>query len=192
MSIPNIVFVGKAGAGRTTASRLLRERFPDLGFDVISFATPLKVGLATETDRHRLQEFGTDVVRAYDDMFWVQLFLWHLELRTRIRGLASELQAGPGADHTPILRWCNDDCRFENEVATLQDAGWAIVEVRAPRAARIERLKRNGKLTDEAQLDHSSEDALGALTPDYVLINDMDEFFLEQQLKAVLEQLANA
>lgn len=161
--IPNIVFIGKAGAGKTTASRVLRERFPHLGFDVISFATPLKVMLGTDNDRERLQQFGTDIVRRYDVDAWVRLFLWHLDLRTQIRH-AKDDRLNDGNTVWPT-RWCNDDCRFPNEIDALADNGWAIIEVTAPREVRLDRLRRNGKLQDESQLEHESETAIDGVMP---------------------------
>lgn len=191
--LPNIAFVGAAGAGKSTCARVLMQRFPDLGYDVISFATSLKVMLDTETDRQRLQEFGTDVVRRYEPMAWVRLAQRDLELRTRIRELEQTAAMAVVTDPPPVaaIRWVNDDCRFENELAFLQDNGWAIIEVTAPRALRVERLKRIGKLTDESQLNHSSERSLGSLVPDATIDNGygMDDAGVARALQATLEGL---
>lgn len=166
-TIPNIVFTGPAGAGKSTCARLLTERF-DLGYETISFATPLKVMLDTQTDRQRLQEFGTDIVRRYEPDAWVRLFLWHLKLRSENRKLYRDgwLPSGD-AD-----RWTCDDCRFPNELQVLRDHGWVHVKVDAPRQTRIDRLRGVGKLIDEAQLEHASEHALDGMEPDYTIVND--------------------
>jgi len=185
VSIPNLVFIGKAGAGKSTACSLLRERFPHLGFETISFAHPMKVMLGTETDRQRLQEFGTDIVRRYDPQAWVRLFLWVMELRNTIRFLNAPVDGRHGN-----IRWCNDDCRFPNEIETLRDLGWKVVEVQAPKSVRLDRLHRNGKLSDEAELDHESEHALAGVTPDYVLWNTEGEDYLAHRLGAILERMA--
>ncbi len=59
--LPNVCLIGEAGAGKTTVAELLVKEF---GYTRLSFAEPMKVMLDTQTDRARLQEFGTDVVRA--------------------------------------------------------------------------------------------------------------------------------
>jgi hypothetical protein len=182
--MPNIVFIGKAGAGKTTVARLLRERFPDLGFETISFAEPLKVMLNTTTDRERLQQFGTNIVRAYEPDAWVRMFLWHLELRNTIRFLNAPVDGRHGN-----IRWCNDDCRFPNEIETLRDRGWAVVEVIAPTPTRLERLRRNGKLQDDSQLEHESETALNGVVPDATVLNMGDEEELALKLTAALSLL---
>lgn len=199
MTPPNIAFVGKAGAGKSTAARVLVERFAPLNYDRISFATALKVGLNTQTDRRRLQEFGTDIVRRYEPDFWVRLALHELDLRTRIREQEQHLAwysaALRGAmskpDQDRPIRWVNDDCRFENELFELEDRGWAIVEVTAPRQVRIDRLKRIGKLTDEAQLNHESENSLGRLVPHAMLHNGADSIDddVAKRIGAILERL---
>lgn len=197
--IPDIIFTGGAGAGKSTAARLLVERFPELGFQQISFAAPLKVMLATTTDRHRMQEFGTDIVRAYDPDAWVRLFLWHLDLRTQIRRLADGGTLPPpmparapgarGFTRYKPIRWCVDDARFPNEIIALKDEGWIRVEVRAPRWTRLERLHRNGKLQDASQLNHSSETALEGTEFDYVIFNDRDEGTLVDELTTMLGRI---
>ena len=142
--------------------------------------------LGTTTDRHRLQEFGTDIVRAYDPDAWVRLFLWHLHLRQTIRETDHEL----AQYHRDEIRWCNDDCRFPNEIEALRDQGWKVIKINAPRALRLERLRRSGKVTDESQLDHVSETALDDVVPDVWIMNDCDEATLAEQLRTVLNGMA--
>jgi dephospho-CoA kinase len=189
--IANIAFVGGAGAGKTTAADVLVDRFPDLAYERISFAEPLKIMLDTITDRQRLQEFGTDVVRAYEPEAWVRLFLWHLDLKAEIRKQTIIAKTrGRAADAAWFnVHWVNDDCRFENELAMLVDTGWWIIEVLAPLQTRIDRLTRNGKLSDPTELEHSSERSLGALVPHAVLVNNGTEDELADELAEILETL---
>lgn len=179
VTLPNICLIGEAGAGKTTVAELLVKRF---GFERRSFAEPLKVMLDTQTDRHRLQEFGTDIVRAYEPDAWVRLFLWLLEQRRSTvasRRLANDGYPGPSA-------YCVDDTRFLNEVMALVQDDWVVVRVAAPVEVRIDRLKRNGKLQDESQLHHSSELELRGYPTRYVITNDGDPDELLEDVEAVV------
>jgi dephospho-CoA kinase len=189
--IPNIVVTGYAGAGKSTVADMLIDDF-DLQFERISFAEPLKVMLNTVSDRQRLQEFGTDIVRRYEPHAWVRLFEWQLAMKTQLRHLetfrTAVVKAQPHvARHQ---RWVVDDCRFPNELITLKDKGWAHVHVDAPRSLRAARLRAIGKLQDESQLEHLSETALDDMAPDYIISNnsnDRDDLF--NQVRNVMEQL---
>lgn len=175
--LPNIAFIGAAGAGKSTAARVLRERF-DLGYENFSWAEAMKVGLDTSTDRARLQEFGTDIVRRYESDFWLRLGVHLLALRDQVRCLEASLDAiaaGPVSKDTVQVRWTNDDTRFDNELDALLERGWKVVEVQATRQLRIDRLRRIGKLTDESQLEHASETGLHNPVIHGVLVNDYDE-----------------
>jgi dephospho-CoA kinase len=180
VDLPNICLIGEAGAGKTTVAELLVKRF---GYTKLSFAEPLKVMLDTTTDRHRLQEFGTDVVRAYEPDAWVRLFLWIKDAREaagwKYHYLA-DTKPGP---------YVVDDARFLNEVMALVQDDWIVVRVVAPRHVRVDRLRRNGKLQDEAQLEHSSETELIGYRASHVVLNDSP---FATDLEPEVEDLVNA
>ena len=52
-----------------------------------------------------------------------------------------------------------DDCRYPNEAARLAVEGFVIVRVVADRFTRVDRLKANGKLQDEAEKKQVEEAA---------------------------------
>lgn len=165
--LPDFAFIGKAGAGKTTASDMLVGYFHYTPF---SFATPLKTiagqlwGEKARKDRDKLQRLGV-AVREIEQDTWVNLLLKDRE---------NLVPDGPVVV---------DDCRFENEFTALGAAGFVFIRIEAPREQRIDRLRANGKLTDEAQLDHVSETALDHVTPDFVIWNDEPnnaDQFLEQ------------
>jgi hypothetical protein len=155
-TVPNVCVIGKMGAGKTTVSQLLIERFPNLWYERLSVAGPLKTGCGTSTDRDLLQRVGVGVRELHED-FWVNLLLVDLDRRTQPIG-------GP--------RFVVDDCRFPNELVALKRAGFITIRVVAPVHVRIARLKGNGKLTDPEQLNHVSETALDTYEPDYRIVND--------------------
>lgn len=166
--LPDFAFIGKAGAGKTTAADMLTDYF---GYTKLSFADPLKEiaaelwGEEARKDRDKLQRLGV-AVREIDANTWVRLLI-------KDHGHA----AAPGS------RVVVDDCRFENEFTALGAAGFVFIRVEAGRQQRIDRLRGNGKLSDEAELDHVSETALDNCTPDYVVWNDIQgdpDQFLEQ------------
>jgi hypothetical protein len=158
--LPDVCLIGAAGAGKTTAAELLVK---DYGYTRLSFAEPLKVMLDTQTDRRRLQEFGTDVVRAYEPDAWVRLFLWGKRLRLESWEAGSFTgQAGP---------FVVDDARFENEIAQLIQDDFVIARVAASLDTRIERLRANGKYV-EGMFEHASEKELAHYQTEHLILND--------------------
>lgn len=147
--LPHIAFIGRAGAGKSTAAELLVKHF---GYERLSFAAPLKVACGTTTDRSKLQAVGQGVRELHED-FWVNLLVDAFTNR--------EFCA-------PVVV---DDCRYPNEVQRLSVEGFVIVRVVAYRGQRVVRLKANGKLQDEAQLEHVSETALDDYPASHELYN---------------------
>jgi len=161
--LPHIAFIGRAGAGKTTAAELLVKHF---GYERLSFAAPLKVGVGSTLDRSLLQSVGVGVRELCPD-FWVNLLVE---------------QFHGGAAEPAVV----DDCRFPNEAQQLKVEGFLIVKVEADRGDRVQRLRANGKLQDEAQLEHESETALDAYIPDYILVNEGDPALLLEGLTTIL------
>ena len=150
--LPSIAFIGKMGAGKTECRKQLELSF---GYQRFSFADPLKVGCGTADDRELLQRVGHGVRQLHED-FWVNLAM-------------AELDAIQDRIEDPLV---NDDTRYPNEAAALRGRGFVIVRVVAPASIRIDRLKRNGRLQDEAQLSHESEAALDHWVADERIVND--------------------
>ena len=150
--LPNIAFIGRAGAGKTTARQYLEEAY---GYEPISFAAPLKAGCGTADDRGLLQRVGQGVRDLHED-FWVNLLL------EEKRACANEGQRF----------FTVDDCRHPNEAAALKGEGFIIVRVDTALSVRRDRLKRNGRLQDEQQLYHVSETSLDSFREDYVVYNN--------------------
>lgn len=173
-----IGFTGKAGAGKSTAARILKEH---AGFEVVPFAAPLKAmcrafGLSAmemtvhkeiplaclngKSARQFMQLLGTEFGRKLigPDM-WVEA--WRA-------GLLEVL-----ADQCGELRVVVDDVRFENEAAAIRAEGGFIV--------CIERVGA-GSATGG---DHASE--LGVV-PDLALQNDGDEDHLAAQVLGLLDR----
>lgn len=157
--LPPIAVIGKMGAGKTTACDLLAEYH----YERFSHASPLReaavalYGEDARNDRGLLQGLGKHL-RLFD----VNVFVKSLCRRAKER---IDLPA----------RACVDDCRFPNEVKCLELLGFVFVRVEAPRHLRIDRLKANGKLQDEAQLDDASETALDDYEPAYTITNDRND-----------------
>lgn len=180
-TVPNIALLGKAGAGKDTVAALLRERFR-LGYQRVALADPLKDiasilwGPDARTDRAKLQGLGV-AVRDIDSDTWVDLMLRHIDRLER--------------ESVRPQRFVVTDCRFPNEFRTLKEAGFLMVRVHADRGTRIDRLRRNGKLQDEAQLDHHSETALDGdeFAPDWVLLNDGGELDLMERITTMFARV---
>lgn len=140
MAKPRVIgLTGLAGAGKSTASRMLVARH---GFKLVKFADPIKqmlrvLGLGAEeldgakkglasrllggrSPRFAMQTLGTDWGRAM-----ISEELWTSHWRTRARQLL--------LDGSSVV--C-DDCRFENEAEAIRDLGGEIWNIRRPSGAR--------------------------------------------------------
>lgn len=166
-------FVGRIGAGKTTAAQQLATGF---GFHRMRFAQPLKdmmkaLGLnereydgdlkeapcdllCGRTPRHAMQTIGTEWGR---DM--IAKNLWVQNWRIRAQRL---LDAGESV--------CVDDVRFENEVETIRDMGGVLV-----------RIDRPGAVVNA----HASERP-EMLLVDHVVLNDGNQNDLYRNVKIVL------
>lgn len=109
-----IAFVGKMGNGKTTAAQYLVDNY---GFKRYSFAQKLKdicvdMGWmpAGTKDRQLLQEFGTDVMRAWRPNVWVDYLIYRIT-----------------SDNMECATV--DDCRFLNEAEALRKIGFTIVRM---------------------------------------------------------------
>lgn len=166
---PHICFIGRAGAGKTTAAEMLVKYF---GYERLSFAAPLKVACGTTTDRGLLQRVGVGVRELHED-FWVNLLIDHLGAKDEAEGCGL---------------YVIDDCRFQNEAQALKVEGFVIVRVMARRVDRVARLKGNGKLQDEAQLEHVSETQLDDYPHDYLIDNSGTPEYLHRNLTYILNR----
>jgi len=163
VSTPDIALIGKAGAGKTSLAELLCNRF-DLGYQRASFAAPLKIMCGTETVRELLQDVGHGVRELTGGLGWVRLLLHEMDRRKEDEERLAEVPQ--------VLRFVVDDCRYLNELETLRKEGFVVIRVEASRNTRVARLRANGKLTDEARLDHVSETELDAAVADHTINND--------------------
>lgn len=164
--LPHIAFIGRAGSGKSAAAELLVKHY---GYEKLSFAAPLKVGCGTSTDRGLLQKVGQGVRDLCDD-FWVNLFVDQLH------------------DRKAIHRFTVDDARYPNEVVRLRMEGFITVRVVTHHSLRVARLRANGKLQDEAQLQHISETALDGFTADHTIDNSGGPDELLEQLVEILNK----
>lgn len=174
---PNIIILGKAGAGKTTVAQMLNGL---ARFTPISFAAPLKDmaadlwGEDARMDRDKLQKLGI-AVREIDCDAWSNLLFRRIERLTTDR---------------PSLRLCVDDCRFPNELAGLIDRGWITVRVSSDFGERETRLQKIGKLTDRAQLEHESETRLDSFVPMFSISNNGDREDLRKRVVRILDKVA--
>lgn len=144
MTLPNIIFTGGMGAGKTWAADELARVH---GYTRLSLATPVKeeaarrLGRAIDkgTDRGFLQEVGAEG-RAKDPDYWVHQLLSKLA--------DDQSLAGP---------WVVDDVRFLNEAALLRAHGFRVVQVRTPQEVCIARVTARDGRFDPAWLQDRSE-----------------------------------
>ena len=170
--LPNIAFIGKAGSGKSSAADLV-EQLNDADYLRLSIAQPVKQTIATiwgnqaVEDRHKKQRLG-EAVREIDPDAWLNLWLRRL-----------------GQEEGPFL---NDDIRFENEYWAAKGHGFVIVRVVAHRHQRIARLRANGKIQSEDQLNDISETSLDHIEADHEVDNTHTKWELLNGILRVLER----
>lgn len=173
---PNIVFVGKMGSGKTTATNTLiamGEEVAPVPYRKLTIAAPLKRicaeiwGPEEGAKREKLQSLGV-AVRDIDVDAWANVAA--REAQKINGGSFAERMSAPSS---PAAAFVCDDCRFPNEVDILRGEGAVFVKIECDRNVRVARLKANGRLQDESQLEHISETALDnvGFKPDYVIDN---------------------
>lgn len=153
-----IALSGKAGTGKDTIARIIMEH-DDL-FERVSFADQVKdmAGKLTGLNFHDedikveyrwfLQEFGTDLMRKFDDNFWVKKTI------DKCKQLNAE-------GKYPIVT----DVRFPNEADALRREGMLLV--------RLEAMPSTREARGRPVSDHISETALDAYRNwDYFMITD--------------------
>jgi hypothetical protein len=150
----DICFIGKAGAGKSTAAEFLEGA----GYTRCSFAAPLKDiaaqiwGEEARADRSKLIGLGM-AVREIDPDAWANLLL-----REQVHYFGTVI----------------DDCRFGNEYWPLKAAGFVFIRVQAEEGERVRRLQGNGKEITVEQMQSASECELDDVPADYYISNNGD------------------
>lgn len=151
-------------------------------YQLLSFAAPLKDiavqlwGDEARTDRGKLQQLGM-AAREIEPDTWLDMLI---QRKRAYHAFNYSLPAPPSP------AFVNDDCRFENEWFALKAEGFVMVRVECGLQERVSRLTANGKLTDDAQLEHRSEMAIDHLGADYTIANSGSKVALEDELIEVL------
>lgn len=156
-----ILISGTAGSGKDTVGGILQENFEADGYKVLvtHFADLVKYvsanfcgwnGVKDIAGRSVLQKVGTDIVRKWNEDYWVDFLIDMLSL------------FGHRYDYVLI-----PDARFPNEVSKIKEKWPDTIHL------RVERAKFKTHLTDE-QLRHESETALTSVMPDIWVHNDGD------------------
>lgn len=156
-----ILISGAAGSGKDTVGEILRDAYEGDGYRVLvtHFADLVKYvstnfcgwnGVKDIAGRSILQKVGTDIVRSWNEDYWVDFLIDMLGL------------FGGRYDYVLI-----PDTRFPNEVSKIKEKWPDTIHL------RVERHNYKTHLTEEQQ-HHASETALGAVMPDIWVKNDGD------------------
>jgi dephospho-CoA kinase len=183
--LPNIYFVGKAGAGKSYSAKFMIKKY---GYGVAKFAYPVYMiaekyfGMINK-DRKLLQVIGTDAGRdQIDSEIWVKRFKQDM---TIIRLTAKILNRS-------IPKFVMDDCRFPNEHQVLKDLGFVGIYINVSDEKRKERLIGRDGTAQEKTLNHKSESLIDTFKDDLIKVDGNGS--LEDSYKALndlLQRLAN-
>jgi hypothetical protein len=201
--IKRIGIAGAAGSGKTTAASYLVEEH---GFTVVGFATPLydlgKIHNSNPEEWHpRIYGWAVDHLEplgfSNNDIWSFTERAWDVMQKTPVvegknRTLLQELGTGVGRNFyehlwtdifekkveelgdVPIV---NDQCRFKNELATLDRLGFKIIFLELEESLREKRyLEMYGITMTEEQKNHSSEKDLPYIkdVADFIIDNSQD------------------
>lgn len=167
---PPLAFIGKAGAGKTTAAEAAKSLY---GYYRLSFAGPLKEvavklwGDDALLNRGYLQQLGNKL-RDIDPDVWLNVGLREAD-QFLARGTAI----------------CFDDCRFPNEYNGLRDRGFTIIRLEAAEDTRVDRLQRIGKFQSREQLWDITETSLDSFAADYTIDTTHYDTLMEDITEAV-------
>ena len=169
------IIVGKAGSGKDTAARLMKEIIHD-ETAIVHYADYVKWlythyfgwdGVKNEKFRTDIQTIGTDIVRnTYDKDFWVKRLIEQIQI---FHGLF---------EHFIVA-----DARFPNEITAMEETFGCDQVI----TIRISRPDYETNLTPE-QMEHESETSLDNYLTDFTIVNDSIDN-LKEQLTWLLEGL---
>ena len=156
-----ILISGTAGSGKDTVGEILKENYESDGYKVLitHFADLVKYvsanfygwnGVKDIHGRSVLQKVGTDIIRKWNEDYWVDFLIDMLTL------------FGYRYDYVLI-----PDARFPNEVSKIKEKWPETIHL------RVERGHYKTHLTEEQQ-KHESETALSVVMPDVWVQNDGD------------------
>lgn len=127
---------GKAGSGKGEVAKIISKKVPSI---IIPFAKALKEmaksfgwdGQKDEKGRKFLQLLGTNIGRAYNPNYWVDL--WKKEasnaLEARVPPKYPESEWGSPASPRRYTIIIADDVRFDNEAEAIHSLGGSIVKI---------------------------------------------------------------
>lgn len=171
---------GKAGAGKSTVSLMMKEQLESEGKTVLilPFASELKriardeFGWDGEKDdkgRRLLQVIGTECGRHYNSDIWINKFI----------------QAAKRCGKDVVIA---DDMRFENEAAAIRDMGGVLGVVVGRSFDKPSLFRKLLRLVGLERI-HASEQGLSAVVMDFVVGNTGTEEHLSKFISGVLDSL---
>jgi len=183
--LPNIYFVGKAGAGKSYSANFLIKKY---GFGVSKFAYPVymiaeKYFNMKIKDRKLLQVIGTDAGRdLIDQDIWVKRFIEDMNIIARTALILNR----------PVPKFVSDDCRFPNEHVILSQLGFVGIYIDVSDEIRSKRLVGRDGSSQENTLNHKSETLIDTFKDDLIKVDgsgSLEESF--RKLNALLQTLVN-
>ena len=174
-NLPNIYFVGKAGARKSYSSSFLIEKY---GYQIAKFAYPIymiaeKYFNMTEKDRKLLQILGTEAGRdTIRQSIWIDRFEEDMLIVRKTAELLNK----------QVPKFVMDDCRFPNEHEVLKRLGFVGIYIDVPEETRKGRLIGRDGTAQEKTLNHKSETLIDTFKDDLIKLDgsgDLEASYLK-------------
>ena len=176
--LPDIVFIGGTGVGKSTAAKFLEN---EIGYRRLAFAGVAEHPHVGSPRDVVTRIWGPEATNDREKLIGLANRARELDKDVWLHALDRELDA-----HHSDGRVVVDDCRFENELYGLTSRGFVVVRLEARIEDRVDRLKANGKYLDREYLDHEIEHYLDNVPVNYTIVNDGSIMELEDEVMHVL------
>lgn len=169
-----IVVYGLARSGKTTVCNYLQNKLNcniyDFGDTLRKITEELFPETKIKKDRTKLQFIG-QTIRELDEDVWIKDTFRRIE-----------------QDKNPVILITG--LRQKNEEEALRKNNFIFIKIEADDIERIRRSKKENDVVSEKAFKHETEQYIDKIKADYIINNNKDIKYLQQQLNLIIEKIS--